>query len=115
MDGVSKTYAMTGWRIGWAVWPRKAVEAMAALQSHSTSNPTSIAQKAALAALTASQECVTAMKQEFEGRRNLMLCQLLRIKGVRCKEPSGAFYVFPNFSAFLKREKDPELKNAGST
>ncbi|MDN5348303.1 MAG: aspartate aminotransferase [Clostridia bacterium] len=103
IDGVSKTYAMTGWRIGWAVAPRPVAKAMADLQSHSTSNPTSIAQKAAVAALTGTQEPVEEMRREFERRRDRLLAGLQALPDVTCLKPEGAFYLFPNVSGLFGR------------
>jgi len=102
-NAVSKTYAMTGWRIGWAAGPAEAVTAMTSLQSQSTSNPTSIAQAAAAAALTGPQECVAAMAREFLERRDLVLDRLATIPGVETVKPGGAFYVFPDIGAYLGR------------
>lgn len=104
IDGVSKAYAMTGWRIGYAAAPLPIAQAMADLQSHSTSNPTSIAQKAAVAALTGTQEPVEKMRQEFEVRRNLMLQGLQALPGITCTRPGGAFYLFPNISGLLGKK-----------
>lgn len=113
IDGVSKAYAMTGWRIGFAAAPLPVAQAMADLQSHSTSNPTSIAQKAALAALTGSQEPVERMRQEFEVRRNLMLEELQALPGITCTRPGGAFYLFPNVSGLLgKKFKGQSLNSS---
>lgn len=103
IDGVSKTYAMTGWRIGYAAAPRPIAKAMTDLQSHSTSNPTSIAQKAAVAALTGSQEPVEAMRYEFEKRRNRILAGLRELPEVECNQPGGAFYVFPYIGKLFGR------------
>ncbi|MBE3572935.1 MAG: pyridoxal phosphate-dependent aminotransferase [Moorella humiferrea] len=113
IDGVSKTYAMTGWRIGYAAAPRAIATAMTDLQSHSTSNPTSIAQKAALAALTGSQEPVTAMRNEFARRRDRILTGLRELPGVECNQPGGAFYVFPFIGKLLgRRFRDRVLNNS---
>jgi len=97
-NGVSKTYAMTGWRVGYIAGPRDAIEAAGSLQSHSTSGTCSIAQKAALAALAGPQESVERMRLEFDRRRLRMLERLNAIPGVRCPEPKGAFYCFPDVS-----------------
>jgi len=99
VNGVSKTYAMTGWRIGYACGPRELMGAMTKLQSQSTSNPTSIAQKAAVEALNGPQDAVAAMVVEFEKRRTYIVERLNAIPGVTCFKSTGAFYVFPNFSA----------------
>lgn len=99
INGVSKAYAMTGWRIGYAAGPKGIIQAMSNAQSHSTSNPTSISQKAALAALTGPQHYIREMVVEFDKRRKFMVQRLNEIKGFRCSTPKGAFYAFPNVSA----------------
>jgi aspartate aminotransferase len=101
VDGVSKSYAMTGWRIGFCAGPRELVAAMETIQGQSTTNPAAIAQAAALAALTGPQESVAAMHAEFDRRRRAMTAGLRAIAGVKLVEPRGAFYCFPDFSAFL--------------
>jgi aspartate aminotransferase len=93
---LSKTYAMTGWRIGFALVPAAIVGAMTKLQSHSTSNPTSIAQKAAVEALRGPQESVGVMLAEYRRRRDFVVSRLNAIPGVKCAEPRGAFYAYPN-------------------
>ncbi len=103
VNSVSKTYSMTGWRIGYVAAPAEAIAAMTALQSQSTSNPTSIAQAAAVAALTGPQECVGAMAREFLARRDLVIACLGAIPGVRTTVPGGAFYVFPDVSSVFGR------------
>jgi aspartate aminotransferase len=101
---VSKTYAMTGWRIGFALAPQPIIGAMTKLQSHSTSNPTSIAQKAAVEALRGPQDSVQTMLAEYRRRRDFVVSRLRRIPGVRCAEPKGAFYAYPDISvAFGKK------------
>jgi aspartate aminotransferase len=95
VNGVSKTYAMTGWRIGYAAGPKGVIDAAGRLQSQSTSNPTSIAQQAALAALQGDQACVARMVAEYDARRAYMVRRLNAIPGVSCLEPRGAFYAFP--------------------
>lgn len=100
VNGVSKTYAMTGWRIGYAAGPEEIVSAATKLQSQNTSNPTSIAQKAAVEALMGNQDSVIMMVEEFEKRRNRIVKDLNEISGVTCLMPGGAFYVFPDFSSF---------------
>ncbi len=102
VNGVSKSYAMTGWRIGYLGAPEKVAAAICSFQSHSTSNPTTPAQYAALAALTGSQECVETMRRAFEERRNLMVERLNSIPGLRATMPRGTFYTFPNISALGK-------------
>jgi aspartate aminotransferase len=103
VSGVSKSYAMTGWRIGWSVAPREVAEAIDSLQSQQTSNPCSISQYAALAALKGSQECVEQMRAEFERRRALVQDWLSVIPGVRAVRPEGAFYFFVNVQQHLGR------------
>ncbi len=98
VNGVSKTYAMTGWRIGYTACNEKIAKVMGNIQSHATSNPNSIAQEAALAALTGGMECVTAMKREFVKRRDYMVQRIGEIEGVSCKKPHGAFYIMMNIS-----------------
>ncbi len=102
---VSKTYAMTGWRIGYGLTPEPVAQAMLKLQSHSTSNPTSIAQKAAVEALRGSQDSVPRMLAEYRKRRDFVVPRLNRIADVTCTMPSGAFYAYPNISGVLRRGK----------
>lgn len=104
VGSLSKTYAMTGWRMGYALAPAAVIAAMQKLQSQSTSNPTSIVQKASVAALNGSQECVAEMRKEYIQLRDHMLAGLSAIKGLTCARPEGAFYVYPNISAFLGRK-----------
>jgi aspartate aminotransferase len=103
VGAVSKTYAMTGWRIGYAAGPAEVIAAAGRLQSHSTSNPNAIAQKAALAAITGDQSTVETMRQEFDRRRQCMLQRLRAMPGITCPEPRGAFYTFPCTSAYYGR------------
>jgi aspartate aminotransferase len=98
---LSKTYAMTGWRVGYGLVPAPIVTAMTKLQSHSTSNPCSISQKAAVEALRGPQDSVAAMLAEYRLRRDFVIQRLRAIPGVKCAEPRGAFYAFPNVSAAL--------------
>ena len=107
VDGVSKTYAMTGWRIGYTAGPLPLIKAMNKIQGQSTSNPAHIAQVATLAALTGPQDCVETMRLAFDERRLEMLALLRAIPGVTCREPKGAFYCFPDFSAFVGK-RTPE-------
>ncbi|HPH67628.1 MAG TPA: pyridoxal phosphate-dependent aminotransferase [Kofleriaceae bacterium] len=107
VDGVSKTYAMTGWRIGYTAGPQPLIAAMAKIQGQSTSNPTHISQIATLAALTGPQDCVETMRKAFDERRLAMVKLLRAIPGVTCAEPQGAFYAFPDLSAFIGK-KSPE-------
>jgi len=110
VNGVSKTYAMTGWRIGYALAPGDVISAAAKIQSQSTSNPTSIAQAAALEALRGPQDEVVMMVQEFEKRRNVIVDRLNSITGIKCLKPQGAFYVFPDISGlFGKMSNDKKL------
>jgi aspartate aminotransferase len=98
VNGLSKAYAMTGWRMGYSASPRNLAKAMANIQSHATSNPNSIAQKASVAALLGGKECVLEMKVEFEKRRDYMVGHLNLIDGLSCMMPDGAFYVMLNVS-----------------
>ena len=103
INGVSKSYAMTGWRIGYALGPSDVIAAASKIQSQSTSNPTSIAQAAALEAIRGPQDNVAAMVREFEKRRNVIVERLNGIDGITCRKPEGAFYVFPNISGLLHK------------
>jgi aspartate aminotransferase len=103
INGVSKAYAMTGWRIGYAAGPKALLTAMANIQSQSTSNPCSISQKAAVAALTLGGPFTAMMVREFDRRRHVMVERLNRMTGVTCRMPGGAFYAFPNISGVLGR------------
>jgi len=103
ISGVSKSYAMTGWRMGWAVGPLHVIKAMTNIQSQETSNPSSISQYAALAALEGDQQCVETMRREFEARRDLVCKRLAELPGIRCATPEGAFYAFIDVSAHLGR------------
>jgi aspartate aminotransferase len=94
ISGVSKSYAMTGWRMGWCVGPVPVIKAMTNVQSQETSNPSSISQYAALAALEGDQQCVELMRREFEARRDLVCQRILEIPKIRCVKPDGAFYAF---------------------
>jgi aspartate aminotransferase len=98
---LSKTYAMTGWRVGFGLMPAAIIGAMTKLQSHSTSNPTSIAQKAAVEALLGPQDSVKAMLAEYRQRRDFVIGRLRAIPGVKCAEPRGAFYAYPNLGVLL--------------
>ncbi|MBZ5670294.1 MAG: pyridoxal phosphate-dependent aminotransferase [Acidobacteriia bacterium] len=104
VGSLSKTYAMTGWRVGFALGSTKLLANMLKLQSHSTSNPTSIAQKAAVEALRAPQDCVRAMLAEYHRRRDRVVKGLRAIPGIECTLPRGAFYAYPNISAYLNRD-----------
>jgi aspartate aminotransferase len=100
---LSKTYAMTGWRLGFALAPAAVISAMAKLQSQSTSNPTSVVQKAAVAALRGPQDCIEQMRQEYITLRDHVVNGLRSIPGVNCSLPEGAFYAYPNVSSFFGR------------
>jgi aspartate aminotransferase len=103
VNGVAKTYAMTGWRVGWMVGPLDAMKAAGNLQSHLSSNVSNISQRAALAALTGPQDDVEAMRQAFDRRRRVIVEELNRIDGVVCPMPEGAFYVYPDVTGLLGR------------
>jgi len=104
VNAVSKTYSMTGWRIGYAAGPKDVIAAMTNIQSQSTSNPTSFAQKGALAALTGPQDEVKKMVAEFEQRRDFTVAALRAMPRVTCSNPEGAFYVLPGFHAYLGKK-----------
>src|ERR1700757_5212771 len=101
LGSLSKTYSMTGWRAGFALASKSVVANLSKLQSQSTSNASSIVQKAAVAALSGSQDCVTEFRNEFIELRDYMLARLAEIPGVTCTKPEGAFYVYPNIGAFI--------------
>ena len=101
MNGVSKSYSMTGWRIGYAAGPKEIVKAMAKIQSQSTSNPTSISQAAAVEALNGTQKFIKPRANSFKKRRDFVVDSLNDIKGISCLRPEGAFYVFPNCKKLL--------------
>ncbi len=103
VGSLSKTYAMTGWRLGYALAPAPIISAMQKLQSQSTSNPTSIVQKAAVAALKGPQQCIVDMRAEYIRLRDHVVNGLRAIPGVQCTLPEGAFYAYPNVSAFFGR------------
>ena len=100
VNGLSKSHAMTGWRIGYAAGHKDIIKAMTNIQSQSTSNPTSISQKAAVAALTGPQDFTSVMRTEFDRRRKVLVDGLNAIEGICCLNPNGAFYAFPNVSKF---------------
>jgi aspartate/methionine/tyrosine aminotransferase len=104
VNGVAKTYAMTGWRVGWMIGPKDVTAAAVNLQSHSTSNVANVAQVAALAAVSGDLEAVAMMREAFERRGRLMHSLLAGIPGVTCLEPQGAFYCFPSFQGVLGRD-----------
>ncbi|MFN3992455.1 MAG: pyridoxal phosphate-dependent aminotransferase [Tabrizicola flagellatus] len=100
-NGVSKAYAMTGWRIGYAGGPVSLIKAMGTIQSQSTSNPCSVSQWAALEALSGPQDFLADWRKVFQGRRDLVVSMLNQAKGIRCPKPEGAFYVYPDISALI--------------
>ena len=104
MNGVSKSYSMTGWRIGYAAGPKEIIKAMAKIQSQSTSNPTSISQAAAVEALNGTQDFISERSNSFKERRNFVVESLNNIKGISCLSPEGAFYVFPNCKKLLNKK-----------
>ncbi len=101
LGSLSKTYAMTGWRAGFALGPKQIISAMSKLQSQSTSNTASMVQQASIAALTASQECVSEMRADYIKLRDRILEGFKTIPGLTCTVPQGAFYVYPNVKAFI--------------
>jgi len=106
INGHSKAYSMTGWRLGYAAGPQEIINAMSKYQSHSTGNASSISQAAALEALIGQQDSVETARQEFERRRNFLHKELTSIDGVTCYKPEGAFYLFPNISSFFNKSAD---------
>lgn len=114
INGVSKAYAMTGWRVGYMAAPLEIAKASTKLQGQYTSGPASISQKAAEAAYEGPQECVEDMRKAFERRRDLIVSLAKEIEGLRVNTPQGAFYLFPEVSSFIgKKYKDYEIKNSG--
>jgi aspartate aminotransferase len=113
VNGVSKSYAMTGWRIGYAAGPKDVITAMANIQSQSTSNPTSISQKAAAEALRGPQDFIQTMNTEFDKRRRYMVERLNKITGITCLMPVGAFYAFPRVSSLYGKSVNGKvIKNS---
>jgi len=106
---LSKTYAMTGWRIGYTAGPRQIIKAMSKLQGQATSCANSIGQMAGIKALRGDQDCVEEMKKEFKRRRNLMVSLLNKLPGISCAMPQGAFYAFPDFSFYLNKSVEGKL------
>jgi aspartate/methionine/tyrosine aminotransferase len=104
LNGVAKTYAMTGWRVGWVIGPLDVVKAATNLQSHSTSNVANVSQRAALAAVSGPLDAVVEMRAAFDDRRKVIHQALSAIPGVTCPEPEGAFYAYPSFEGVLGRE-----------
>ena len=105
VNSFSKTYAMTGWRVGYALGPKPIIDAMRTIQSHDATHTAAIAQAAALEAIRGSQESVDGMRQEYRRRRDELVPALNRIRGIRCIQPSGAFYVFPNVTGAMRQLK----------
>ena len=103
LNGVAKTYAMTGWRVGWMIGPADLIKVATNLQSHSTSNVANVSQRAALAAVAGSLDCVVEMREAFTRRGKLIHSMLNEIDGVACMQPQGAFYAFPSFEGLLGR------------
>ncbi|MEO5708559.1 MAG: pyridoxal phosphate-dependent aminotransferase [Nocardioidaceae bacterium] len=104
VNGVAKTYAMTGWRVGWLLGPKDVIKAATNLQSHQTSNVNNVAQRAAIAALEGDLTAVAQMREAFDRRRRTMVRMLNEIPGVECPEPTGAFYAYPSVKGVLGRE-----------
>ena len=112
VNGVSKAYAMTGWRIGYAAGPKDLISSMAKLQSQSTSNPSSVSQAAALAALEGTEEFLINRNNEFKKRRDLVVKMLNNCNGIKCQVPTGAFYVYPSCEGVIgKKSKDGKMIN----
>ncbi|MBK9099003.1 MAG: pyridoxal phosphate-dependent aminotransferase [bacterium] len=113
VNGISKSYAMTGWRIGYTAANEHIIEGMNKIQSHSTSHPSSVSQFAAIEALTGPQYVINEMFVEFRKRREFLFSELVSIKGITCYKPEGAFYLFPNISAFMhKHSKVLQVENS---
>ena len=109
VNGVSKAYAMTGWRIGYVAGPRNVISAMSSFQSQATSNPNSIAQYAAMKVLQGDQSCVDAMVAQFEKRRDAMVEKINAIPGLSCRKPQGAFYIMMNIKQMLGKHYDGRM------
>ena len=114
VNGLSKTYAMTGWRIGFAAGPKEIIKTMTNIQSQSTSNPTSIAQKAGIEALTGPQDFIKIMLAEFDRRRKFLIGEINSIPGMSCLKPTGAFYAFPNVSHFYGKSVNNQKISSSS-
>jgi aspartate/methionine/tyrosine aminotransferase len=115
VNGVAKTYAMTGWRVGWLIGPPDIVKAATNIQSHSTSNVCNVAQRAALAALLGPLDCVEHMRAVYDQRRRRIVSALSGLPGVVCPEPEGAFYAFPSFAGVLGQPVGPAGKRLESS
>ncbi len=103
VNSLSKTYAMTGWRVGYALGPRPIVQALRKIQSHDATHTASIAQAAALEAIAGPQDSVAAMRDEYRRRRDLFVAEINQVRGIRCRVPDGAFYLFPNVTGAMKQ------------
>jgi aspartate aminotransferase len=114
VNGVAKTYAMTGWRVGWMIGPNDVIKAATNLQSHATSNVSNVAQIAALAAVSGDLSAVDEMKVAFDRRRKLITSMLNEIDGITCPEPEGAFYVYPSVKGVLGREFNGKVANTSA-
>ena len=114
VNGLSKSYAMTGWRVGYAAGPKEIIKAMTNIQSQSTSNPTSIAQKAAIEALRGPQNFINVMLAEFDKRRRFLVNELNAIPGISCISPTGAFYAFPNTSKLYGKSTNNTVISSSS-
>ena len=104
LNGVAKTYAMTGWRVGWMIGPKDVIKAAANLESHLTSNVANVSQRAALAAVSGDLSAVHEMRAAFDRRRQTIVRMLREVPGVECPEPTGAFYAYPSVRGLLGRE-----------
>ncbi len=114
LNGVAKTYAMTGWRVGWMIGPKDVIKAATNLQSHQTSNVCNVAQRAAIAAVSGDLTAVDEMKVAFDRRRKLMVSMLNEIPGVECPEPTGAFYAYPSVKGVFGREINGRTPNSST-
>lgn len=112
VSGVAKTYAMTGWRVGWTIGPKNFTKASINLQSHMTSNVSNVAQRAAIAAIEGPQDVVQTMLQAFDKRRHTMVEMLNQINGVDCPMPGGAFYVYPSVKGLIGKTIDGKTINS---
>ncbi len=111
MNGVSKSYAMTGWRIGYAAGPKDIIKAIGKIQSQSTSNPSSVSQAAAVEALNGSQDFIQERSNAFKKRRDFVVQSLNNIDGISCLTPNGAFYVFPSCKGLLNKKTKLKTDN----
>lgn len=115
VNGMSKAYAMTGWRIGYVAGPLQEIKAMTSFQSHATSNPNSIAQYAAMKALQSGDDCIRPMVAEFERRRNAMVGKINQIPGLSCRKPKGAFYIMLNIEQVMGKSYDGRVIDSSRT